>query len=235
MKLQIAKFTQMLKTLSIGWELNPLLLDFSVGGIRIAQADSALTNAVLATISPRIAQNYEPIGKVLITKKQVDMLKKMFKADEYVDFNVEVDKIILKGKEESLELSIASDEVKVLENVEVVKRPYGEVLAKPKVLRAFQVDLGSMRDIGYEKMLKFVFSDKLQVVVSGETYKYTRAVPVFKVEGDGSGEVTILSDLMEEIAEINDKAWLIFTEDPVEIYYECDDFKVLYVLSQVVL
>lgn len=234
MKVQLNKFVKIIETLSLDWELSPLSLNFKEKSIELSQADPSMTYAVIATVNTNIFQDYESVGEIKLTKEQVKMLKKMFKVDEYVDFKVDENKLRFSGKEETLELEQTDEKVTTF-TPDIVTRSYGTVLAKPKVIRAYFVDLSYLSDIGYEKVLKFEFGDKLHVVVSSPTFKYTKAIPYFRTEGTESGSATLISDIVETIAGIKDRAWLIFTEGPVEIYYECEDYKALYVLSQAVL
>lgn len=233
MKVQLGKFTKILDILSVDWELDPVELIFDKEGVRISQLDESSTLMVFATISPSIFSEYDSIGRIMVSYEQYKMLDKAFKGDEFVTIELQNNELVFSGKTESLNLHLIEDEINRANDISIERKPYGLVLAKAPVKMAYYVDLSDLHKITSDTIRFDYNSNSLRAIIDAPAYRYAKSIPYTRSDGDSQGSVTLYASTLNKITRIKDKAWLIFTDGPVEIYYECDDYKVLFALAPV--
>jgi hypothetical protein len=219
MKIRPEKLVKILEMTSLKYRIDPLKVDFESDGIYVRQTDSASMFATYAKIPTTIAQNYEPIGSVTLMGSQLKAIKEMFKADEYVEVKSEGESFIILGRDETYRLSKLSEKVNSLET-QLLTKPYGVILQKPKFHKAFNLDI-SVMDVKYEDVIMLEYSgDKLIVHTQISGAPYSKTITPSKMEGNIDGKVTVEGDLLSDIVMLlKDIAWLVFTDGPLHVCY----------------
>lgn len=234
MKLKPQKFVRLLKELSLNWLLNPVVISFKEEGATISQMDATSTVYVYALIEKEFFTDYRAVGDVAISKEYAKLVRKVFRGDDDVEINVD-SKIVIKGSIDVLELDLMSTEqVNVVRDVNITKVGDAMLLEKPKVLRGFAVDLQSLLDVAIEDKVTFRFAESLEAYVQGTTYRHLRRIPATPFTGSEKGEATMYADILKQIANIGGKAYVVFTEGPIEFYVKTSAYGCLIAVSTVV-
>lgn len=234
MKMKPQKFVRLLKELSLNWLLNPIVISFKEEGATISQMDATSTAYVYALIEKEFFTDYKAVGDVVLSKEYAKLIKKVFRGDDDVEINVD-SKIVIKGSIDVLEIDLMSTEqINVVRDASIVVVGDVMLLEKAKVLRGFVVDLQSLLDVAIEDKVTFRFTESLEAYVQGTTYKHLRRIPATPFTGDEKGETTMYTDILKQIANIGGKAYIVFTEGPIEFYIKTPAYRCLIAVSTVV-
>ena len=234
MKVDIKKFLKMLEMVSVDWEIDTIYLDFSEDGIVAINSDPAMTILSILKASKSSYPSYEPIGRVVISNSIVKRLKKMFRADEYVDMSVESDQLVFKGASEYFTTKMPTFDRESLQ-IETV----GEELwvKKIPINGIYQVDLSEIADVVSGDTVSFKFTkDNVYLIISEETSRYEKVIKPIAIKMPVEREFTNTYDskLMKTLADLVTVVTVAVTEGgPIQISYvdKVINYAITYALS----
>jgi len=231
MKISPSKFERLIRLMSAGESIDPLLLSFTESGMQVNQGDQAAVLIVIGKVDPINFKDYESIGDVeIFSKETLSKLTKAFQGEDEVSLAKAENKIVLTGSYEELGLSLSTESVLQTKNFK--ESEYGTVLSKPEIYNAYLIDPSELK-IGFGDLLKFKYNQKeLAIEVSGENYSYQKNLKVMRSNGDKSGVVNMdVTSLDKILAQLKGTMWIIFTNEPLMLTYKEPGFSVSYAMA----
>lgn len=237
MKIEPSKFEQMLRILSLyeggkGY-IDPIEIDFTEEGIKVAQADPSYTAVVIAKYPPTIFKDYNAVGTKKFNTDLVKELAKFFKMDETITLEFTEEKLLIKGKMEKLEDGYPSTETNRLQS-NITLKDWGFTTDKIEPTRGYKVDIGYLKDIDGE-IVTFEYGDNLKVIVEHDLRKYTRQVSISTSFGDSEGKQSIAGNLFKRVVNnLDGQIWIVFSQEPIIFSWGRENAVVTYITAPVV-
>jgi hypothetical protein len=229
---------KVLEVASVDWIIDPIVVRFEEQGIimtNLSEGYTMLAHVVipvsgkLATVegaekvatAPVIAGEYEPIGEVVFSEDIVKQLKRMFKGDETVRLMADANNITIEGTTERFTFGRQILE-RQMPSIEFTETEYGLILAKPKVLGIYNIDVTQLANLAYEDVMTFKFEqDGVTISTNVAGGRYEVKLRTFAVkQAPPSRQVQVFDgEYIEALAKTVDvdTAWLVVTEEPLHI------------------
>lgn len=238
----LVKLRYLLKVLEIGsvdWIIDPIVVRFEGEGIvmtNISEGYTLLAHVVVPVASklfsseggekptlttPIIAGEYEAIGEIVFPSTITKQLKKMFKSDETVRLTVDENNLVIEGAIERFTIGKQIVE-RQIPSIEFTQTEYGLLLAKPKVLGVYNIDLTQLVNLAYEDTVTFRFAQDGVVIatsVAGGKYEVKLRSHAVKQAPPSTHIQVFDGEYIETLAKVLDleTAWLVATEGPLHI------------------
>jgi len=239
LKIEPKNFEKMLRVLSLyesgkGY-IDPIEIDFSNNEIKVQQADSSFTTAVIARYPITYFSDYEAVGiRRLNVDYLVRTLSKYFKGDSAIDVEFGNDKLVLRGKMETFEDAYSTYDVQVFES-NIILKEWGYTTDKLNLEKGYKIDSIFLKDVTNETII-FEYGKELKIIVESDNRRYTRKIPIISVLGEGEGRRMISGDIFGRIAGSTDgNIWLVFTQEPVIFTQTLDKAVITYIVAPMVM
>jgi len=239
LKIEPKNFEKMLKVLSLyeagkGY-IDPLEINFSNDEIKVQQADSSFTTAVIAKYPVTYFSDYETIGtKRLNVDYLVKTLSKYFKADSTINVEFGDDELILRGEMETFEDAYSTYEICKFES-NIILEDWGFITDKMNLKKGYKIDSAFLKDISNETII-FEYGKELKVIVESDNRRYTRKIPIVSSIGEDEGRRMISGDIFGRIASNTDgNIWIVFTQEPVIFTQTLDKAIITYIVAPMVM
>jgi len=239
MKVNPQHFVRVLELASAKYEIDPVTLNFTEEGVVFNRVNAPETMLAVGKVKTTLFKDYQPIGEVTLDSKTIKKLKKMFKADDYIEIRKSGNEIIFEGAKEQFVVPMTVSVLKPVDTSVIEQTPYGIVLKKPKPLRAVKIDITEL-DIEYEDVIVIDYSEnilKVESTVAGSKY-VKKIAPASIVDlGDYHSKPKVMLDgeTLESIVDaLKDVVWIVFTEGPVSISYSSNTLalELTYIVSE---
>jgi hypothetical protein len=238
----LVKLKYLLKVLEVGsvdWIIDPVVVRFEQEGIvmtNISEGYTLLSHVVVPVTgklvaseevgkptltTPIIAGEYEAMGEIVFPSRVAKQLKKMFKSDETVRLTVDENNLVIEGTIERFTVGKQILE-RQIPSIEFAQTEYGLLLAKPKVLGVYNIDLTQLVNLAYEDTVTFRFTQSgIVVATSIADGKYEVKLRTHAVkQAPPSTQIQVFNgEYIETLAKVLDieTAWLVVTEGPLHI------------------
>ena len=239
MKINPQNLIKILELASIKYELDPLYLKFSNDGIYVKQMDSAGVIASIGKVGVGAFQDYEELGDVTLDMSLTKRIKNMFKTDDYINITKKDDKLILEGNKETYTIPLSTQVPNLVSDDVYQFTPYGFTLKKPKMYKAFKIDITEL-DVEYDETITINYETNFPLIKTNiGTTTYTKKIYPVQVKDlsdkiDKAESVFDGSMLLNIVNLIKDVVWIVLSEGPIHITYHSDvlPIDITYILSE---
>jgi predicted RNA-binding protein len=237
----LIRMKHLLKVLEVGsvdWMIDPIVVRFEEQGIvmtNVSEGYTMLAHVVIpvgskhalvegaegTVTAPIIAGEYEPIGEVVFSEDIVKQLKKMFKGDDTVRLVADESNITIEGSTERFSFGRQILD-KQMPSIEFTETEYGLILAKPKILGIYNIDITQLANLVYEDVMTFKFTQDGVTVstnVAGGRYEVRLRTFAIKQAPPSTYIQVFDGEYIEALADVVDveTAWFVVTEEPLHI------------------